>query len=1249
MNGDEDSRLAALIELDVLDTPPEAEFDGLVKVAASVCDTPISLITMIDHDRQWFKASVGLDALLETPREVAFCAHTIHDDEIFEITDASLDPRFIDNPLVTGHPNIRFYAGFTLRLSNGARVGTLCVIDQQPRQLTPQQREILRHLSTAVVQALESRRVTRNLATSEARFRALSAAAPLGIFRADADGACTYANERWQAIFNLSQSEVLGRGWCKLFHPEDKKAVFTEWTDKATLRREFDMEFRIIHTDGRVVNIRAITRPVITQDGKVAGHVGSVEDVTDRFLVQRTLFEERRRLKSIIEGTGAGTWEWNIQSGEMHFNNRWAGMLGMTLDELKPSTIQTWYELAHPDDIISTDLLLDQHLSGEAGVYDCELRLRHREGHWVWVQTRGRVLTHGPDGRPEWMFGTQLDITMRKEQEQALRKSERLLAETGALADVGGWELDLTTEMVRWTDQTCRIHGLPPGYQPRLDESIDFYEPEARPVIKDVIDRAIRDGQAWDIELPLVQINGNSIWVRSVGHVEYSRNVPVRLVGTVQNVTERLMQRQALEHAHERINVATESGNIGVWDWDIQKERLEWTPQMFALYGLPLNSKHASYEHWVKHIHPEDRVSTEQILRKAIEAINATDKIDLEFRTLWPDQSVHYMRASANITRNTDGTAIRMLGVNWDVTPLSMLSIELAEQHELLHVTLQSIGDAVITSDSNGLITWLNPAAEHMTGWLSGDARGMQLNQVFNIVDEETRQPAKDPVHACLNKDSVVGQVSKTVLISRSGAEFGIEDTAAPIRSKSGDLLGVVLVFHDVTEQRRLTSEMSYRAKHDSLTGLVNRSEFESRLQNTLNKAIDQGSEHALMYIDLDQFKLVNDACGHSEGDQLLVQIAKLLDQTVRRCDTLGRLGGDEFGVILENCTSVHAHKVAQQICDSMDRFRFEHEKRRFRIGTSIGLVTLDSRWTNIESAMKAADTSCYAAKEAGRNRVHVWFDTDVVTRTRRKDMKWTARLEQALDEKKFVLYAQRIESVIASSSAIRAEVLIRMRDDDGSLILPNAFLPAAERFNLATRIDRWVLENALNVLVQLPDITAIETLCINLSGQSVSDRIFHNDAVHLLTQAGGDICQRVCLEITETAAVTNITDATIFIEQVRSLGVKIALDDFGSGASSFGYLKTLPVDVLKIDGQFIKGMINDPLDAAAVRCFVDIARVMNLKTIAEYVNSKAVLDCLGAIGIDFAQGSFLHEAEPIEIVCTSSNIASSETVDKPA
>jgi len=1227
---DEPERLRALEELDVLDSAPDAEFDALAAAAALVCDVPISLVSLVDDERQWFKANVGLPGVTQTSREVAFCAHAILQDDIFEVPDASADRRFAANPLVTGDPDIRFYAGAPLRLSDGARVGTLCVIDRVPRRLSEQQRQVLRHLSAAAVRALETRRQARAFVSSEMRFRALSDAAPLGVFAADSAGLCTYTNRRWRTIFGLSEEAALADGWLQAVHPDDRPSVAEAWRCATSMRLDLDLEFRVLRADGTACQVRALSSPVAGPDGEITGHVGSVEDVTERRRTRRALDEERQRLASIIEGTGAGTWEWNVQTGETRFNERWAEIVGRSLADLEPTTANTWAELCHPGDLKMMRSLLHSHVAGQLPLYECEARMRHSNGDWVWVHTVGRVMTHTAQGEPEWMFGTHVDITPRKLQEERLRKSEELLNATGALARVGGWVVEIPSGQISWSEQTCLIHGVEPGYQPRLDEAIEFYAPEARPTIEAAVARAMKDGQGWDLELPFVQRGGQRIWVRAVGHAEFEDGIPVRLLGAFQDVTESVQAKHALERAHERLALAADSGAIGVWELDTQTGWMLCDARMYALYGRPEGSGVEEYTEWTQWLHPDDLARTEGELRHAL--VSGTD-FSSEFRAIWPDGSVRFIRAAGRISRDSHQRVHRMTGVNWDVTPQRELNARLAEQHELLRVTLNSIGDAVITTDAKSQVTWLNPAAERMTGWLSADAIGRPLSHVFHIVHEETRVPMDNPVSACLANGKVAGLAKHTLLISRDDQEFGIEDSAAPILGPDGEILGVVMVFHDVTEQRRMSGEMSYRATHDPLTGLVNRAEFEARLHRILDKSHEDHSQHALLYIDLDQFKLVNDACGHTIGDQLLQSVAKLLRDTVRTRDTLARLGGDEFAVILEHCSSDQAQRVAQQICDKMEEFRFLHEERKFRIGTSIGLVPVDARWATTTAVMQAADSSCYAAKEAGRNRVHAWLDTDQAIRARHGEMQWAARLEQALDENRFALFAQRIEPLADAPGGVHAEVLVRLREPDGSLVLPGAFLPAAERFNLATRIDRWVLKRAVAYIQSLPELNALGTLCINLSGQSVGDRAFHRHAMEVLSSAGAEVCQRICLEITETAAVTNIADAAVFTEMARKLGVQIALDDFGAGASSFGYLKSLNVDVLKIDGSFIRDLVDDPLDDAAVRCFVDVARVVGVKTVAEFVDRREVLNRVRDIGIDYAQGFLLHRPEPLEKV----------------
>lgn len=1093
----EDVRLAALHALDILDSKPEAEFDAIVKAAAVLCDKPMSLISLVDERRQWFKANTGLPGVSETPRSVAFCARTIHEDKILQVDDCTSDDRFADNPLVTGEPDLRFYAGVPLQLSDGEKVGTLCVLDQKAGSLNDAQREGLIHLASAVVHAMESRRVARELIINESRFRAMCSSLSVGVFAVDSQNRQIFANDRMHQIMGTSAEDDPELDRLRNVLPEDRDTLETHCREARENGSELEIEVRIRCEDNRVIHVRLMSSPVFSDEGVLVGRVGSVEDVTaDR-----------------------------------------------------------------------------EHLA---------------------------------------------------EQYRALA----LLRQTGSLAQVGGWELDLRDQTVTWTQQTCLIHGLPTDHEPKLDSALDFYVPESREVLVKALDHLSETGSTFDLELRLQRADGRCIWVRVVGEADLDYDQIVRLRGAIQDIDEQVIQRDALRVAHERITLATDSGEIGVWEWDLEQDRIVWTSQMLSLYGQPGGSGNYTMEQWGQFVHQDDRQRAEQCLDQAL---RQCEYYEDEFRIVRPDGKIRHLKKRAHIRRDDNGRAMKLVGVSWDVSDLRELAGQLAEQHELLQVTLQSIDDAVITADREGRITWLNPAAEKLTRWHCSDAVGQPLNIVYRLQSESVERSLESPVAECLHLEQPIIRDKDMVLLAADGARVGVEDSVSPIMGRQGEPLGVVLVFRDVTEQRRLVSEISHRAMHDELTQVFNRSEFEVRLQTLLEGVQQIPQTHALMFIDLDQFKQVNDACGHSVGDQLLRQIANLLIDNLREGDLLARLGGDEFGVILTNCNSVDARGIAQQICRKVDGFRFLHDGRRFRVGASIGLVPLDDRWDSVASVMQAADSACYAAKEAGRNRVHVWFDTDQSMRARRSDMQWATRLQQSLEENRFELHAQKLLRLEGQDKGVQAEILIRLRDESGEVILPTAFLSAAERFHLATRIDRWVLQKTIDFIGSCSNRNALDRLWVNLSGQSVTDKEFHRDAIQMLMKAGGKICRHLCIEIKETAAAANVSEASRFIERLNTLGVVSVLDDFGVGATSFGYLKGLPVGALKIDGQFIGNLVNDPLDEAAVRCFVDVARIVGLNTVAEHVDSPQALERIKALGVNHAQGFLIHRPQPLQ------------------
>lgn len=1066
-------------------------------------------------------------------------------------------------------------------------------------------------------------------AAAAERFRRLYEDTPAMVHASDPQGRLLAISNTWLRSLGHAREAVLGTNVADYLTPHSRVARQNARQAIAETGRCENVPLQAVCKSGQVMDV--LMSAILERDGngQPMQTLTVLQDVTERLRAERALNTVSARLAAVIEGTGAGTWEWNVQTGETYYSERWASLLGYELDEVPTVGNEARERATHPDERAWSRAVLFRHLTGETEAYECDVRLRRKDGSWLWVRERGRVTTRSADGRALVVHGIMEDISERKLREFKLAQSESLLNRTGALAGVGGWELDLRSDDLWWSEQTRRICGVGPDFRPTLDRAIDFYAPEARPVITAAVAAAVADGSAWDLELPFVRADGHRLWVRATGTAEFEAGQAVRLVGAFQDISDRVAQRQALESVKERMVLANDSGGIGIWDYDLSSGEVAADDWMYRLFRLPVLASNRPFASWLDQVHEDDRDS---VGKAVAESIGSGRPLAVEFRALWPDGSLRRLKAAANVHQGP-GEPQRMVGVCWDVTELHELGATLARQHELMRVTMASIGDAVLTTDEDGRVTWLNPIAERMTGWSCSEAVGRPSGQVLHLVHQTTRAAAASPIDACLRSEETAGLAQQTVLIARSGVEYGIEDSASPIRAADGAILGCVLVFHDVTEQRRISSEMTYRATHDALTGLVNRAEFEARLKRVLEVAHQRDSRHALFYLDLDQFKLVNDACGHSVGDQLLQQISKLLSEIVRSRDTLARLGGDEFAVILEHCEVEQAQRVAQAICDRMDDFRFIHDERRFRVGASIGLVPIDRRWPTTAAAMQAADASCYAAKEAGRNRVHLWFDTDAAMRTRHGQTQWATRLEQALHDETFTLHLQRVIPLKAGNHGLHAEVLLRLRDSDGSLTPPALFLPAAERFHLAARIDRWVIHRVVQQLMALPSLAGIEMMAVNVSGQSVGDRSFHRAAIEELRSAGPEVCRRLCIEITETAAITNMSEAAQFIEQLRDLGVRTALDDFGAGASSFGYLKTLKVDLLKIDGQFVRDILDDPLDDAAVRCFVDVARVLGVQCVAEFVDQPGVLARIRELGVDYAQGFLLHEPEDMAAV----------------
>ena len=703
----------------------------------------------------------------------------------------------------------------------------------------------------------------------------------------------------------------------------------------------------------------------------------------------------------------------------------------------------------------------------------------------------------------------------------------------------------------------------------------------------------------------------------------------IKLIGaSLATGHERLRDREILDELRERNALISMTANDGIWDFDVESGKLSFSPRWKAMMGYQPEELDDDALDWHHLVHPDDMVRVQGRIKEHLEGKKPLFESVHRMRHKSGDWRWVISRAKARL--DDDGRLTRLLGVELDITDQKLYEEALFREKESAQITLQSIGDGVVTTDAECRVEYLNPIAEDLTGWKLDDASGRPIDEIFRGFHEETCEPLENPLAVAIRINRPHKSVRPTLLIRRDGNELYIESTAAPIRSDAGRVSGGVLVFHDVSESRELNRRLSYHASHDMLTGLVNRREFEGRLELGLKNARSREAQYALCYMDLDQFKIVNDSCGHSAGDAMLGQLGALLKSKIRWRDTLARLGGDEFGVLLENCTVDEAIQTAENLLEAVQEFRFVWEDRSFRVGASIGVVPITPETASIAELLTAADSACAAAKEAGRNRVHTYQVNDIDLMRRRREMQWAARINTALEEDRFELFRMTIMPLQEHNTGAHYELLLRMKDEQGQMVRPDVFINAAERYGITPQIDRWVIENAFRWLVSEADERKRLAMCsINLSGQSLGDEKFLPFVIDQFDRSGLD-ATKICFEITETAAIASFSQANRFIQSLKELGCKFALDDFGTGLSSFGYLKHFPVDFLKIDGSFVKEILHDPIDREMVRSINEIGHLTGKQTIAEFAENDEIVDMLRGIGVDFAQGYAIDEPQRI-------------------
>ena len=586
-------------------------------------------------------------------------------------------------------------------------------------------------------------------------------------------------------------------------------------------------------------------------------------------------------------------------------------------------------------------------------------------------------------------------------------------------------------------------------------------------------------------------------------------------------------------------------------------------------------------------------------------------------------------KQAREIYEDNEQTKFTNLKLKQEADNYRKASRKIVNEREQALKTLQSINEGVITTDMIGKINYINPVAEVYLGWGKQDVLGKRIESVFNIIEEKTRKKLATPVEKCLNNKSIIASNGKSLLLRRDGIEYAIEYTLTPITDKQANAIGTALVFRDVTEKRELEQNLTWQASHDQLTGLINRREFDKRLTKIINSDNADGNEHALCYIDLDNFKKINDSCGHVAGDELLIKIANCLKSKSRDTDTIARIGGDEFGIIFYSCALSKARLIAEIFREQIEKLDFEWEGRNYKSTASIGVISIDDSYKELSDVLRAADLSCYTAKDKGKNQVSLLDKGRNLVNENRSQIQWVEKIQECLNKQSFELHTQEIRPLDDMNEILICENLLRINDESG-LILPCQYMPAIERYHMMPEIDRWVVKASLELLAYgQPVLNKYNIVTINISEQSITDEKFTTYINNLLEEY--DVAnERICFDIPEAGLHKNTVRIERFINHIKEKGCKVAIDNFSSGLETFKSIKPLKIDFVKFNGRISYPYTEKSLDYTILESINHISHMIGAQTVAKYIADEENLEALYDIGVDYAQGFAL--AKPVAL-----------------
>jgi diguanylate cyclase (GGDEF)-like protein/PAS domain S-box-containing protein len=1067
-------------------------------------------------------------------------------------------------------------------------------------------------------------------------------------------------NHTGERIFGYRAAEILGRSVGMLLADVDAKHPCDYLARLATKIDDTHVDLAATQTWGLVKGGSRVAIEIAVSKAKLNwldGYVVCIRDITERHLAEVSVRESEGRYRTLVEHAPEAIVVFDVDAGKFidvndnacrFFKMTRATLLGSGPDKISPPT--------QADGTPSFGVArghIKSALAGEVPVFE-----------WLHCDSAGQIIpcevrfVRLPSSSGRLIRASIIDITERKRADAIAGGERRVFEKIAANASLNA-ALEAICELIeRAVPESCSAinlldrekqalsFGVAPNLPREFVQAMDFAPVGIRygsccaavylnrlVTVADVESDALWEFRreaarqagfraAWSA--PIIASDGQvvgtlAVYRRQTGiPTARDHELIMRMAQIAGIAIERRAAEDALRNSESKFRGLFESVMEGVYQTTRDGRIMVANPAFVNLLGYASAEELYQVPAGALYWYPNDR---ENFARRA--------EVDGELRNeeyvmRRKDGSMLVVVDNCRVVRDANGRACGFEGTLTDITERKKAETAVFQAKERAQVTLQSIGDAVITTDSEGRIDYLNPVAESLTGWENREAQGQLIGDVLTVVDEVTREGGESPVARCLREGQVMGLAEHTVLINRRGQEIAIQDSAAPIRDRAGNLIGAVMVFHDISKERRLHRALHYQASHDALTGLINRREFENRLTVAVEDTRQNSqARHVLLYLDLDQFKLVNDTCGHPAGDLLLKQITGVIQSRVRGGDTLARLGGDEFGILLQDCSRDQALRIAENLRQGIRDYRFTWQDGVLAVGASIGIVEITNEIPTVANVMSAADVACYAAKDSGRNRVQLYKPDDMPERHR--EMHWVSKLARARDESRFELFYQPIVPIQPRpNEREHFELMLRLRDESGTIVAPAEFIPAAERYNIMPSIDRWVVRQALDRVVhRIQSGVKPFTVAVNLSGTSLNDERFLEFLIAELS-AGELAAGAMCFEITETAAIENLSNVVYFMRELKNRGCHFALDDFGSGLSSFMYLKTLPVDYLKIDGQFVENVTRDPVDRSMVAAISQVGKAMGIQTIAERVESPEVLAELGRLGIGFAQGFYI-------------------------